>query len=96
MQVIQPHDESSSHHSGNSSAAGGGIIADSSDACSVRSAATERMTNIKSTPASVAAATVRPESSTWIMEEREVKYEEGGTELFTLVEDAKWEDVCDR
>ena len=27
---------------------------------------------------------------------KEVKYEEGATELFMLVEDAKWEDVCSR
>ena len=31
-----------------------------------------------------------------IIEEREVKYEEGATDLFMMVEDAKWEDVCDR
>jgi hypothetical protein len=30
------------------------------------------------------------------MEEREVKYEEGATELFMLIEDSKWEEVCDR
>ena len=26
----------------------------------------------------------------------EVKYDEGATELFVLVEDARWEEVCDR
>jgi len=66
------------------------------------SADTERIGNHKSASSSVivpgsgAVSVVRPNSSDWIMDEREVKYDEGATELFMLVEDAKWEDVCDR
>jgi len=82
-----------------SGGAGGGD--DASSRCSVGSAATERIANHKSldatdNSAAIAASAIRPSSSTWIMEEKEVKYEEGATELFMLVEDAKWEDVCDR
>eukprot|EP00581_Thalassiosira_minuscula_P010447 CAMPEP_0183710032 /NCGR_PEP_ID=MMETSP0737-20130205/5913_1 /TAXON_ID=385413 /ORGANISM="Thalassiosira miniscula, Strain CCMP1093" /LENGTH=705 /DNA_ID=CAMNT_0025938255 /DNA_START=99 /DNA_END=2216 /DNA_ORIENTATION=+ len=52
-----------------------------------------------SNTAAMIAAEVRPSSSAWFSAEevpREVKYEEGATELFMLVEDAKWEEVCDR
>ncbi|KAL3778147.1 hypothetical protein ACHAW5_002221 [Stephanodiscus triporus] len=38
---------------------------------------------------------VHPEG-TITMATREVNYEEGATELFMLVEDARWEEVCDR
>jgi len=70
------------------------------DAASVRShgsAATERIGNHKP-PSSSDTSTnnVLPLSSAFIMEEREAKYEEGATDLFMLVEDTKWEDVCDR
>lgn len=43
----------------------------------------------------VMGASVRP---TWDqeLETREVKYEDGATDLFMLIEDAKWEGVCDR
>lgn len=79
---------------------------DESDAASRGShgsAATERIGNHRP-PAGVSVRTtsagssaVRPSSSAWIVDEtREVKYEEGATELFMLVEDAKWEEVCDR
>ena len=67
------------------------------DAASVRShgsAATERIGNQKP-PSDTSTNNVLPLSS-FIMEEREAKYEEGATDLFMLVEDTKWEDVCDR
>ena len=70
------------------------------DAASVRShgsAATERIGNHKP-PSSSDTSTnnVLPLSDAFIMEEREAKYEEGATDLFMLVEDTKWGDVCDR
>lgn len=83
----------------------GGGGDDAASRCSQGSAATERIANHWSAEhaaspreggAAAAAVGVRPNSSTWIMDEREVKYEEGATELFLLVEDAKWEEVCDR
>ena len=43
-----------------------------------------------------AAADVRLSSSAWVQEEKEVRYEEGASELFMLVEDARWDEVCDR
>ena len=71
------------------------------DAASVRShgsAVTERIGNHKPPPSSEVTSNnnIRPLSSAFIMEEREAKYEEGATDLFMLVEDTKWEDVCDR
>lgn len=97
MRAAPPHDEASHNSSNNevSSTAGGGD--DAASRGSHGSAATERIANHKPLiSASAAASVVRPSSSTWVVEEREVKYEEGATELFMLVEDAKWEDVCDR
>lgn len=93
---VQPFDEPL--HSTEALSSGGGDDT-ASRTGSVGSAATERIGNHKSSasvPPSLAASAVRPSSSTLIMEEREVKYEEGATELFMLVEDAKWEEVCDR
>ena len=69
------------------------------DAASVRShgsAATERIGNHKPPSSDTSTNNELPLSSAFIMEEREAKYEEGATDLFMLVEDTKWEDVCDR
>ena len=63
------------------------------------SAATERIGNRKGAGAAAAATAgnARPPSSlTIVAEEREARYEDGATELFMLVEEAKWEEVCDR
>eukprot|EP00585_Thalassiosira_rotula_P005915 CAMPEP_0196133324 /NCGR_PEP_ID=MMETSP0910-20130528/2592_1 /TAXON_ID=49265 /ORGANISM="Thalassiosira rotula, Strain GSO102" /LENGTH=590 /DNA_ID=CAMNT_0041393037 /DNA_START=146 /DNA_END=1918 /DNA_ORIENTATION=+ len=90
---------------GDAGDAGVGGGDDASSRSSSGSAATERIANHKSidaafvmndTSAVVAASAIRPSSSTWVMEDKEVKYEEGATEMFMLVEDAKWEEVCDR
>ena len=81
MQVVASDDNS------------GFVIDDAASTRSHGSAATERIGNHK--PSALDTSMVRP-SYVGIIEEREVKYEEGATDLFMMVEDAKWEDVCDR
>ena len=61
------------------------------------STATERIGNHKSLSQD-SSNSARPFISSVVIEEeaKEVKYEDGATDLFMLVEDAKWEEVCDR
>lgn len=61
------------------------------------STATERIGNHKSLSQD-SSNSGRPFISYVVIEEevKEVKYEDGATDLFMLVEDAKWEEVCDR
>ena len=80
---VQPYDE------------GNIDIDDAASRGSHGSAATERIGNHRPSQAGGAMVGARPPSMI-IEEEREVKYEEGATDLFMLVEDTKWEDVCDR
>mmetsp|Transcript_20217 Transcript_20217/g.43950 ORF Transcript_20217/g.43950 Transcript_20217/m.43950 type:complete len:567 (-) Transcript_20217:226-1926(-) len=104
MRVVQASAQSFDETNNNNNEASWAGGDDAASRCSTGSAATERIGNHKSSSSSssvpamngAASSAVRPSSSTWIMEEKEVKYEEGATELFMLVEDAKWEEVCDR
>ena len=73
-----------------------GFIDDAASTRSHGSAATERIGNHKPSSSGALDTTIVRPSYVGIIEEREVKYEEGATDLFMMVEDAKWEDVCDR